>query len=289
MTLTYPNVVPENNLRLPDALTVKYGPAPLLSKFVIEGDKAVRQMGIRLRLRHDFNELVDINKRLVAEGIWYPLINMFDPEYTSLLPENSYWLSGEDDNGNIVLTWAARVFYWPNSSLQENVGIMLCEKKDRPRSCQMTSEAAGALKQISGVVFWGGSLWIHPAFRHRRVSPLVGRLGRAFAVSRWPVDWVMCLVEHKTVKAGLAAGYGYRHQIRGIYFPESQFKDEVFAVCLTAAEAYEDFAEFMATELSGSAYNEGSEGSLNKRLLHTVTSISSPDVVHGNTNRSYFE
>jgi hypothetical protein len=118
---------------------------------------------------------------------------------------------------------------------------------------------------------------------------LVGRLGRAFAVSRWPVDWVMCLVEHKTVKAGLAAGYGYRHQIRGIYFPESQFKDEVFAVCLTAAEAYEDFAEFMATELSGSAYNEGSEGSLNKRLLHTVTSISSPDVVHGNTNRSYFE
>ena len=108
-------------------------------------------------------------------------------------------------------------------------------------------------------------------------------------MSRWPVDWVMCLVEHKTVKAGLAAGYGYRHQIRGIYFPESQFKDEVFAVCLTAAEAYEDFAEFMATELSGSAYNEGSEGSLNKRLLHTVTSISSPDVVHGNTNRSYFE
>jgi len=104
MTLIYPNVVPENNLRLPDALTVKYGPAPLLSKFVIEGDKAVRQMGIRLRLRHDFNELVDINKRLVAEGIWYPLINMFDPEYTSLLPENSYWLSGEDDNGNIVLT-----------------------------------------------------------------------------------------------------------------------------------------------------------------------------------------
>ena len=114
MTLIYPNVVPENNLRLPDALTVKYGPAPLLSKFVIEGDKAVRQMGIRLRLRHDFNELVDINKRLVAEGIWYPLINMFDPEYTSLLPENSYWLSGEDDDGNIVLTWAARVFYWPN-------------------------------------------------------------------------------------------------------------------------------------------------------------------------------
>ena len=27
MTLIYPNIVPENNLRLPDALTIKHGPA----------------------------------------------------------------------------------------------------------------------------------------------------------------------------------------------------------------------------------------------------------------------
>jgi hypothetical protein len=37
MTLIYPNIVPENNLRLPDALTIKYGPAPLLARFVLEG------------------------------------------------------------------------------------------------------------------------------------------------------------------------------------------------------------------------------------------------------------
>ena len=40
MSLIYPNIVPENNLRLPDALTIKHGPAPLLSRFVLEGDKA---------------------------------------------------------------------------------------------------------------------------------------------------------------------------------------------------------------------------------------------------------
>ena len=51
MTLIYPNIVPENNLRLPDALTVKHGPARLLSRFVLEGDVAARQMGLRLRLR----------------------------------------------------------------------------------------------------------------------------------------------------------------------------------------------------------------------------------------------
>ena len=54
MALTYPNIVPENNLRLPDALTIKHGPAPLLATFVLEGDKAARQLGISLRLLHDF-------------------------------------------------------------------------------------------------------------------------------------------------------------------------------------------------------------------------------------------
>ena len=42
MTLIYPNIVPENNLRLPDALTIKHDPARLLSRFVLEGDKAAR-------------------------------------------------------------------------------------------------------------------------------------------------------------------------------------------------------------------------------------------------------
>jgi hypothetical protein len=68
MSLIYPNIVPENNLRLPDALTIKHGPAPLLARFVLEGDKAARQLGIRLRLRHDFGELLYINKqRSLAE------------------------------------------------------------------------------------------------------------------------------------------------------------------------------------------------------------------------------
>ena len=58
MTKNYPNIVPENNLRLPDTLTIKHGPARLLSTFVLEGDKAARRVGVRLRLRHDFGELL---------------------------------------------------------------------------------------------------------------------------------------------------------------------------------------------------------------------------------------
>jgi hypothetical protein len=284
MPLDFPSIVPENNLRLPDALTIKYGPAPLLSRFVLEGDKAVRQIGMRLRVRHDFDELVHINRQLVAHGLWYPLISMFDPDYADLRRDDSFWLSGEDEHGEIVLTWAARVFNWQKTTLADNLGMLLCERMDRPRPCLVSDAACRALRQVRGVVFWGGSLWIHPRYRHRHLSPLVGRLGRAFAVARWPLDWVMCLVEEKTVKHGLAAGYGYRHMTRGIFFPGSQFEEEVFAVYLSADEAYADFSEFLASELAD-ARSEGVSSSPT-RLLETVISTSSDRVFHGSTSRS---
>jgi len=283
-TATYPSIVPPNDLRLPDALTIKHGPAPLLARFVLRGDRAVRDMGIRLRIRDDFDELAYINKQEVAKGTWFPLINMFHPDYTDLAPENSFWLSGEDDSGNIVLTWAARVFYWPDSSLRQHAGLFLCEKTNRPYPYHATPEAAAAMEAIRGVVFWGGSLWIHPDFRHHRLSQVAGRLGRAFAVSRWPLDWIMCFVQPPIVQSGVAAGYGYRHMTRGIFFPGSVYGDlEVFVVSLSAEEAYEDFAEFMAAELAAASASTPGSG---MRRLQTVTRTSSVDVFQGSSSLS---
>ena len=125
MSLIYPNIVPENNLRLPDALTVKHGPAELLSRFVLEGDKAARQQGISLRLRHDFDELLYFNQQKVKNRTWYPLMRMFNPEYSDLLPENSYWISGENEDGEIVATHAGRVHYWPETTLEQEVDGLL--------------------------------------------------------------------------------------------------------------------------------------------------------------------
>ena len=104
MSLIYPNIVLDNDLRLPGALTIKHGPARLLSRFVLEGDKTARRQGIRLRLRHDFEELLYLNKQQTSLGNWFRLVNMFDPQCSDLVPENSYWISGEDEHGDIVVT-----------------------------------------------------------------------------------------------------------------------------------------------------------------------------------------
>jgi hypothetical protein len=145
MTLVYPNIVPENNLRLPDALTVKHGPARLLSRFVLEGDKAARQMGLRLRLRHDFGELLYLNEREVARGNWFKLVNMYNPAHCDLSPDNSYWISGENEAGDIVLTQAGRIYYWPETSLAEEAHSMFYAGRGEGQLCNVTAPAAGRI------------------------------------------------------------------------------------------------------------------------------------------------
>jgi hypothetical protein len=150
MTLIYPNIVPENNLRLPDALTIKHGPAQLIAKFVLEGDKAARRMGIRLRLRHDFHDLVYVNKKRSLQGDWFRLVDVFNPEYCDLSAENSYWISGEDDRGEVMLTQAGRVFYWPETTLESEARLMFYGGHNVGQRCLVTAAAA---KLITGVVF----------------------------------------------------------------------------------------------------------------------------------------
>jgi hypothetical protein len=284
MELVYPNIVPENNLRLPDALTIKHGPARLLARFVIEGDKAARQRGIRLRLRHDFDELQYINKQQVANKTWFPLVKMYNPDCTELTPENSYWISGEDERNEIVLTQAGRIHYWPDTSLEQEARLMLYGGRDEGQRCMVTAPAA---KFISGVVLCAGAHWIHPDMRGVRLSHLLARLGRAYAISRWPVDWCMAIVAPVLVEKGVALGYGYPHASRSILFPgaPSGAVENVLAY-ISAAEAYDDLAEYLRTRLLSAATGASPTPSALSPLEESVTRTSSDGVFQGSNSLS---
>ena len=284
MSLIYPNIVPDNNRRLPDALTIKHGPAPLLSRFVLEGDKAARRIGLRLRLRYDFGELLYLNQREVAHGNWFKLVNMYNPAYCDLSPENSYWISGENEEGDIVLTQAGRIYYWPETSLAEEAHSMFYAGHEEGQVCNVTAAAA---RRIGGVVFCAGSHWIRPDFRGRQLSQLLARLGRAYATSRWPVDWAIALVAPVLVAKGVSAGYGYKHASHSIFYPGSPWGDlEVVLAYLSQPEAYEDIAEYLANELSASTTEAVSPAFSVRPLDDKVTSTSSDGVFHGSNNLS---
>jgi hypothetical protein len=284
MSLTYPNIVPDNNLRLPDALTIKHGPTRLLARFVLEGDKTAREQGIRLRVRYDFEELLYLNKQRVAGGIWYPLMRMFNPEFTELLPDNSYWISGEDEHGEIVATHAGHIHYWPDTTLEQEIDVMLYGERDTGQHCVVTALDA---KLITGVVVYGGSAWVHPDFRGKRLSQLLPRIGRAYSLARWPVDWGISIVAPILVEKGVAAGYGYKHESRSIIFPGAPSGAvENVLVSVRNAEAYDDFAAILLNGFSSSGAPNLVEASSTRIFDNIETKISSEEVFHGSSSRS---
>jgi len=282
MDAIYPNIVPENNLRLPDALAIKHGPTQLLGRFILEADKAAREAGLRLRLRHDFAELNRINQQEVKSGNWYPLINMFNPERADIAPENAFWLSGENEDGEIVTTFATRIYYWPDTNLEEQAVAMLYGR-DEGQRCIITADAA---KLISGVVMSSGAAWVRPDYRRRGLSQLLPRIAKAYAVSRWPIDWTFGFVTRVLVEKGVASSsYGTGRYSYSVWFPDLPFGELVVAYT-AVREVYEDLAKYLTTALSGSRGEKSASNTLPSGIAQELTKISSDGVFHGNSSRS---
>jgi len=282
MDAIYPNIVPEHNLRLPDALAIKHGPTQLLGRFILEADKAAREAGLRLRLRPDFAELNRINQHEVKSGNWYPLINMFNPERADIAPENAFWLSGENELGEIVTTFATRIYYWPDTNLEEQAVAMLYGR-DEGQRCIITADAA---KLISGVVMSSGAAWVRPDYRRRGLSQLLPRIAKAYAVSRWPIDWTFGFVTRVLVEKGVASSsYGTGRYSYSIWFPDLPFGELVVAYT-AVREVYEDLAKYLTTALSGSRGEKFASNTLPSGIAQELTKISSDGVFHGSINRS---
>ena len=278
MTLAYPSIIPENNLRLPDALTIKHGPAPLLARFILEGDKSARQVGITLRVRHDFDELLYVNRQNSRSQSWYPLVDAFNPELVDLSPENAFWISGENANGEIVTTRITRIYNWINTSLEQQARAFWYGE-DRGQPCVVTAEAA---KLISGVVAGGGAFWVRPDFRGKHLSHWIPRIGKALACARWPITWLFCYISIDHVRKGLATNYGQKHLSYSVFYPGSPRGEQVLAYT-AADELYQDIAEVLISQASRSS--EGISSVPN--LLDTiVTNTSSEGVRQGSISLS---
>jgi hypothetical protein len=279
MPLDAPNIVPQNNLRLPDALTIKYGPAPLLARFLLAADKAARRQGVTLRVRYDFDELLHINREYSARRLWYPLLDGFNPEHTELSSTNAVWVSGEDEAGEIVVTAACRVFDWTGTNLAAEARTVWygC---DRGQPCIVTAEAA---ERIDGVAGWGYGSWVRPDYRGKHLSFLIPKVLKGYVASRWPVDWLCCFIGIENVKKGLAASYGYDNVSHSIVYPGSPLGEQCVAYA-RVTEYYDAIANVMAGygAVMRTDDFEGSSAASSIACEDIVTNTSADGVFHGN-------
>src|ERR1700690_1353639 len=105
--------------RLPDQITIDHGAPELLGPFFLAADRAARERGVYLRLRHDLDGLVALNER--ERGRWYRLSPLFDPAFSAVTPDNAYWIEGRNVDGETVAAQAGRVFDWPTTTLKEEI------------------------------------------------------------------------------------------------------------------------------------------------------------------------
>jgi len=281
----HPGTIPENNLRLPDAVTIVNGPRRLLARFFIAGDRAARQLGLHLRVRYDFDELLFLNRQEVARGNWRPLLDMFNVEHATLNYENAFWVSCENANGEIVATFGGRLYDWRNTNLAEQACAMF-HGEDRGQGCIVTAEAA---TRISGNVIAAGIAWVRPDYRRRHLSRLVPRIGKAYACAHWPVDWIFGYVTSEHARIGMPASYGHRNVSHSVTYPGTPWADLAIAYS-SADDVYDDIASFLGSELSA-AISSQADGDLVAAspptvLEHNVTKISSEGVFQGSSSLS---
>lgn len=213
---------PAADVRLPDAVTVRHGPVGLLSRFFLKADQIARDRGIRLRIRTDMEELLDLNRRETEKGNWYPVLPPFNCELDHLTPENSFWISGVDEKGETVVAQAARLYQWHDSSLADHVREMMYPDPACTLPCYVHCEAA---HKIRGVVYFGGSTWIRPDHRRKGLGGLMPQVSRAYGAATWGTDWLIAFIQRHLIELNMHQAYGYREASFGFSLPGSPWGD----------------------------------------------------------------
>src|SRR5690606_24645110 len=93
MTLHMPRLKQQAQIRrLPDQITINYGPREQLGRFFLAADKAARDRGVTLSLSTDFDYLRQINA--ANRRSWDSLAPSFNNEVSDIGEHNGFCLIG---------------------------------------------------------------------------------------------------------------------------------------------------------------------------------------------------
>lgn len=237
--------------RLPDQISVDFGPPELLGPAFLQLDRAARDRGVYLSISTDFQELADVNARNL--GDWYPLVPMFDPAIGGINGENGFWISGINDQGEIVATQAARFYLWPGTTFADewtNQNFIYADPRAQAQPGERCSEDCAAAHQLTGRVCHTGALWMRSDFRNQGLASIIPRLTRAYALTRWLPDSTFGIA-----KTGPAVTpqvvrrlYGWRNFDRSLQWYNSPHLGDILdiaVVWMDGREVLDDLTKFL--------------------------------------------
>lgn len=199
--------------RLPDAFTINFGNAEVLSEFCLRADRRIHEEGIDLYLSRDLSHFNRINQQNL--DTWHRILPAFNPAFGAATPENSYFIYGVDrSDGEIVATVAGHVYL--TDDLNEMIRSLRFFYDDPQRhaeageECRFSAEAEAMAKGIEGRVVFSGGGWFRPGKARRKgYAKIIPRLSRAYARATWGTDYTFSLVMQPHLQIGIARAYGY--------------------------------------------------------------------------------
>ena len=203
--------------RLPDQISVNFGPAEILGPAFLAVDRAVREQGVYLSVSHDLEDLLDANKR--NRKNWYPLLPMFDASVGGITPETGFWVRGVNGEDEVVAAHACRLYSWPKTSLIEEFRSMRFMypdpevQKNPGEECIVETEVIG---ELTGRVCYSGAMWVRPDYRGRNLASLIPRVTRAYALTRWYPNFIMGMVKSADMSRGAKQTYGWPRVDSGV-------------------------------------------------------------------------
>jgi hypothetical protein len=261
-----------------DSIRLTHGPAAQLGRFFLLADQAAYRRGVRLQLHADLNTLIEVNQR--KQSVWgAPMVPIFDPNHSALTSDNSFWISGHDQNGVIVATQAARFIDMSQSSAAEELqSLRLFFADPAPHlaagaRCHVDCPAA---REVKGRVVYSGGGWYHPNYRGTGLSRILPRISRALAYTRWDSDYTFSVVETVLVEKNVYRSYGYTQHSPAITLTGSYREDlELEMIWMPREELLSD----MAAYINQSVENE-------VRRTETAETNDAPRLRQGSNNRS---
>lgn len=252
---TFPEIETATVKPLLDSIQLKHGPAAQLGRFFLLANQAANNRGIRLQLHTDLESLIEVNRRM--QPFWgAPMVPIFDPAHSDLSPDNSFWISGHDQNGTVVATQAARFLDLTSSSAAaelESMRLFFARPEPHLAAGARCHVACPAAEQVTGHVAYSGGGWYHPKFRGCGLSRILPRISRALAHTLWDTDYTFSVVETVLVEKNVYRSYGYSRHSPSIRLTGSYREDlDLELIWMPREELFDDMAAYART----SAENE---------------------------------
>ncbi|MFK4529262.1 hypothetical protein ABIF90_007243 [Bradyrhizobium japonicum] len=213
------------------------------SRLLQLNDDAAAQEGIKLLLGFDFHEYVSITRGTPTKEPTFP---NFRPDRSPIKPGEGYWIVGIDQNNEIALLDAARLYDLSNSNFAEHLQSLKAFYADPSLHAHPQDRCtcvAPSAKKMTGKVAYNGDLWVRRDFRGGGVAQILTGIALRVSFALWAPDFLCELVAPWRVEKGNVPLY--RHHEPGgaiLQLVQQDIVEDDWLVWLTGEELRNELA-----------------------------------------------